>query len=469
MYQGKYVNAEQPRKAPSQAPRKRRKRISRGTLLFYSVYGLLTVIAIVAILCALPALRNWLIRFEASQPVHKRDEVFAQLFEDPDWKQLYAMAGLKDTEFENSGTFDAYMTEKVGGRRLTWLETSAGLSGDKKFIVKLGDEKIACFTLTGGAENKTDIPEWKLGTVELFFTRCQSVCVERFPGQTVYINGVALDDSYTIQKVSTLAEKYLPEGVTGYRSELQQVTGLLNQPDVKVLNADGSQAQILYDEEKEMYFQPDPTFQPGEEEKELALNAVQAYAKYMIKRASMSDIQKYFMTGTKIYATIQSSEVGWMQSFASFSFTEPEYVDFYRYSDNVFSIGVNMTLKVKRNNGSIKDFDLNNQLIFCKNQNGKYLVSEMTNVEIQQRKTEVRLTFMNGEQVISTGFVDASADRLTLPDVSGLTAWVLEEQDSTGKTTITVVYEAASEVHLPDDELLEPMTLHAYFEKVEAA
>lgn len=463
MYQGKYTSSQPSPKAPA---RRRKKRISRGTILFYSIYGLLTTAAIVAILCAMPALRNWLTKFEASQPDHKRDEVFAQLFEDPDWAKLYDMAGIRSSKFENSTTFDAYMTNLVGDRKLNLLEISAGLSGDKKYIVRLEDQKIACFTLTGGSENQTEIQQWELGSLELFFTANQTVTVERFPGQTVYINGLPLDDSYTIQKVSTVAQAYLPEGVNGYRSELQQVTGLLNQPDVKVMNPDGSAAQIMYDAEKAQYHQLIPTLQPSDEEKALARSAVETYAKYMIRKASMSDIRKCFMTGSKIYSTIASSEVGWTQSFDSYSFTEPQFLNFYRYSEDVFSIRVVMTLEVKRKNGSIKEYDLNNELIFQKDASGKYMVFEMTNVELQQRKQEVRLTFLNGDSMISSQFVDAYAKSLTLPSVEGLTAWVKKEVASSGKVTLTVVYDADTQVNLPGDVALEPMTLYAYFEKV---
>lgn len=468
MYQGKYATNQPPVKKPAPV-RKRKKRTTRGTKIFYSIYALVSVAAIVAILCALPFLRSWLSQFEASQPNHKRDEVFAQLFENPDWKQLYRDAGIADSKFENADSFDAYMHSKVGDKKLTWLETSAGLSGDKKFLVKLGDEKIACFILSGGAASQTDIPEWNLSSLELFYDKNQSIRVERFPGQTVYINGVALDDSYTIQKTSTLAQNYLPDGVMGFQSQIQQVTGLMSQPEVKVVNADGTEAVITYDAETDCYGQTAPSFQIGQEEKDAALNAVQTYAKYMIKKASLGEVQKYFLTGTKTYSTIASSEVGWMQSFSSFSFTEPEYVDYYRYNADTFSVGVNMNLEVLRGNGTTKVYELNSQLIFKKDANGKYMVYEMVNVEIQQRKTEVLLTFLKDDKVITSKFVDASANSLQLPSVEGLTAWVKKGIDEKGNVTLTVVYEAATEVFLPDDEQLTPMELHAYFEKVEKA
>ena len=132
MYQGKYANTEPPKRNPRRKSAKR----TRGTIIFYSVYAACVIIFLVALLCVMNPLRDWLVKYEASQPNYKRDEVFAELFADPDWEKIYELANVEDTEFENSKTFAACMDKLVGDKELTCLETSAGLSGDKKYIVK---------------------------------------------------------------------------------------------------------------------------------------------------------------------------------------------------------------------------------------------------------------------------------------------------------------------------------------------
>ena len=181
MYQGKYTNTQ----PPVRRPRRQKPRSKKGTIIFYSIYAAFIVIFFAAILLVMEPLRDWLIKYEASQPNHKRDQVFAELFEDPDWENIYRLAEVEDTDFENSRSFAACMESLVGDSELTCLETSAGLSGDKKFIVKLGDKKVASFSLIGGADSQTDIPQWELGKVEVFFARTESVLIDRLPGQTV--------------------------------------------------------------------------------------------------------------------------------------------------------------------------------------------------------------------------------------------------------------------------------------------
>lgn len=493
MYRGKYEkrdNTERRAPAATATPaenqsaatpvRKRKKKSSaktrRGTILFYSIYAVFVIAFFVALMSVMDPLRDWLVKYEASQPNYKRDEVFTQLFADPDWEHIYQMAGVKDTKFENSKSFAAAMEKLVGDTKLTCLETSAGLSGDKKFIVKLGDEKIASFTLTGGAESQTDIPVWELGDVEVFFQRTKSIVIERFPGQTVYINGVALDDSYIIRTTATIAEDYLPEGLHGYRLEQLQVTDLLAEPEVTLKNADGSAVTLNKNEETGVYTpQAAVAALPTEEEKTLAMNATKTYAEYMIGKSNLGSVQKLFDTKSQFYQTILKSEVGWAQSGASYAFTEPKYSDYYRYSDTLFSIRLEMTLQQTRFDGSVKNYNLNNTLFFQKNDQGKWLVMEATNVAVQQQTSKIRLTFINKDQVLRSEMIDASSSVLTLPSVTApegmvFTGWVKQEIKDNGQTTLTVVFEPAENdtVYLPTGSTLEPMTLYALFEEVKA-
>lgn len=499
MYQGKYAkNNTQKRSAPApqktntptaavtaeksapvrQAPRRRTVeeraavKAKKNTKVFYTVYFASIVVFFIAILCVMAPLRDWLIKYEASQPNHKRDEIFNELFADPDWEKIYTLAGVQDNAFENSKTYAEHMTALAGDTELTCLETSAGLSGDKKFIIKLGDEKIASFTLTGGAESETDISEWELGTVEVFFSGAEKVTVEKLPGHTVYINGVALDDSYTVRTVSTVAENYLPDGVHGFRLEQQQVTGLLTAPKVTVKDASGNEVAVKLNEETGVYTLDTPQYTASTEEKELALNATQAYAKYMIGKVKLGEVQKHFSTSSQFYKTISRSEVGWVQSGASYDFTEAVYSNYYRYSDTLFSINIDMTLNQTRFDGSVKEYPLNNTMFFQKGSNGKWLVMEATNVDVQQRTEQVRLTFVNGEQVLQSSFVDADAASVKLPTVTApegkvFAGWVTESKDANSNATLTLVFDASSgtEVYLPSDTTLEPMTLMAHFEE----
>ena len=144
----------QQREVPQAAPQRRGPRV--GGIIFYTLYFLIIFVFCVGTLLATKWLQGWLVDFEAAQPTVKSQEVFEQLFGNPDWAALYKSAGIQDTPYEGVDAYVAYMQEKTAGQALTYSETSAGTSGDKKYFVKLGDEKIASFTLSGATEGSVN-------------------------------------------------------------------------------------------------------------------------------------------------------------------------------------------------------------------------------------------------------------------------------------------------------------------------
>ena len=155
--------ADTPRQQPApvpQVPAEPKKH--RVFSLWY--FGFILVFALVTFL-GLRWLEGWLTDYEAAQPGKTAEAYFQAYFANPDWGLLYDNSITKGTDLEGKDAYVAHMKEKVGASQLTYQETSAGLSGDKKYYVKLGDEKIASFMLLGDAEHITDIPNWELGDI----------------------------------------------------------------------------------------------------------------------------------------------------------------------------------------------------------------------------------------------------------------------------------------------------------------
>ncbi len=86
-----------------------------GGLIFYTIFFLCVLLFYTATYFGLSWLRGWLINYEMAQPTRKCEEVFTQLFADPDWGVLYDSAGIQDTVYESKGAFVSYMKNKVGG------------------------------------------------------------------------------------------------------------------------------------------------------------------------------------------------------------------------------------------------------------------------------------------------------------------------------------------------------------------
>ena len=472
------VRQSQPTRQPSgkrppvtqTVPEKHRKGPRLGGVIFYTLYFMFILVFFVATFFGLQWLQGWLADYQAAQPTTKSQEVFDQLFSHPDWGALYDAAGIEDTPYEGKEQFVAYMENKVGDSQLTFKETSAGLSGDKKYFVLLGDEKIASFTLSGQTAAITDIPDWELGGVELFFDRSETFYIQNVDGHTVEVNGVPLDDSHVIQIATTAAAERLPIGVTGTSTCTQEISDLMAVPTVTIFDKSGKSMEVSYDAETHTFTEQTEANTISDSEREAALNAAKTNCLFMIEKASKADIAKYFDTSSDVYSVIVNLGNLWVQDNNGYRFTKEEVSDYARYSDDLFSAHVVLNLNVTRKDGTTKDFGYDQTLFFRKQDTGKWLVYDATNADVNAPVGKVRLTFMNGDTVLSSEFVKTDATELDTPLVSApegkvFIGWYRIDKYDKG-TTYTMVFDPDENGHvaIPNGTTLEPMTLYALFE-----
>lgn len=442
-------------------------------VIFYTIFLLCIFLFYTATYFGLLELRDWLIRYEMAQPTTKSQEVFDTLFSNPDWDSLYDTANVQGAAYESKEAFIEYMENRVGETVLTYVETSTGLSNDKKYIVRLGNEKIATFTLVNHNQSasQTEIADWQFGSLEFFVQYNESYYVKKLDGHTVYVNNSPLDDRFTIRISTTNAEDYLPEGVAGVRVCTQQISGLAGKPKVRIVDAAGNEMSVVYDESSHTFSEQSDVNSISNTERDLAIDAVKTYALYMIKRATEGDIAKYFLRGSDAYNAITDTERGFVQDAASRKFVNEAVTNYCRYSDNLFSVRVSVTLNQYRASGSVKESTIEQSLFFEKQANGKWMCYAMTAVDVFQPIEKVLLTFMNDDVVLDSDFYDSEINTLTCPVVSApegkvFSGWIIEKTDEHGQTVMNLMFQPDEKgvVSIPAGATLDPMTLYPYFE-----
>lgn len=461
----KSSNKTSGKSAPKQ-PVKKERSAKTGTIVFYSLFGAFILIFCIALGMAMNALNDWLVRFEASQPTAKCSAVFAELFETPDWEQIYA---LSDPPADiTAQSYAAYMKQKVGDTALTYIETSAGLSGDKKYIVRCGSEKVATFTLHNAAAEGS-IPDWQLGTTEIFYSAGLSITVQAPPEYTVLVDGQALDENHVIRTVTTKAEDYLPNGVHGYRMNELAVHDLLIEPEVQILDPQGTPVEVHYDSQTRCYSVEAGSAEITEDHRQILVNTAETYCKYMIGDATRTALRECFDSRSDIYRTITENTT-WMQNYARYELGEAEISDYYCYNSEYFSARIALTLEVTRRDGTVKEYELDNTF-FLKKAGEQWVVWDMINANPQDTVTHVRLTYVYEDQVIRSEMVDAESTTLALPEITvpegkTFTGWFTQTVDAAGGTTMELAFEPDEDgsVRLPFDTVLEPMTLYALYQ-----
>ena len=453
-----------------------------GGVIFYTLYFLFILIFFLGTFIGLTWLHGWLTDFELAQPTVKAEQVFTQLFTHPDWGALYDAAGAKDSAYEGKDAYVAYMEDKVGDSQLTYMETSAGLSGDKKYLVRLGSEKVASFTLVdknqvgdvslNNLENIGDIPDWQLGAVEVFFNREGTYYIEKLDGHTAYVNDVPLTDDMTIQVATTLAEEYLPAGTTGASMCTQQIDGLMTQPVVTIFDKSGKQMEVTYDETTRTFTERLESNTMSDEEKNVALEAAKVYCQWMIKEVTdRGTIAKYYDPSSETYNNIVKTTELWMQSHNGYTFSNESVTNYARYGDDLFSVSVSLSLDVTRTDGTVKNYPYSQSLFFRKSDTGKWLCFASTNKDVSVPVGRVRLTFMNGENEVHSQFYGTDSKEIITPVVPTpegkvFTGWVTIEKDESGTTVYNLQFQPDEEgkVAIPEGTTLKPMTLYALFQ-----
>ena len=476
--------SEPARRRPVQQEEPQRRGPRTGGVIFYSIYFGFILLFFVGVFITLNWLNGWLKDYEAAQPTVKCQQVFDQLFSNPDWAEIYRYAGdptntgtnKYDTQFEGQTEYVRYMEEKVGTQQLNYVETSAGLSG-KKYIVRLGTEKIATFTLTGQQERITDIPDWELGEIELFITRNQSIQIKKLENHVAYVNDVLLSDDYTIQISYTKADESVAEE-DRIRTSIQEVDGLMTTPELLVYDQTGSPISVLYSSDSGMYEEQTDVIAITDEQRSAVFGALEAYAGFMINASgSRANVAKYFDGSSQTYSDIikMNGEL-WMNSDRGHEFLNEEILGYTKHSDTMFSVRASMVMHVNNKDGTEKDFDVTQSMYFTL-KNGSWVCTEMTNEDITAAVGEVRLTFYDAAgEVLSTGFYATDADTITAPIPETKTGkvfsgWATVETNDDGQKTWTIVFQPDENgtITLSDGYTLTPMKLYPLYQAEEAA
>ena len=366
-----------------------------------------------------------------------------------------------------------YITAVIGDQALSYEEIPSDSDDDYLFRILAKDQILGTFTLVNQASRRAIIPDWHLGSLSFHLPRNQSVTVEKTDNHTVYVNGVPLDDSYSQEILSTAAENYLPAGTPGIRRVRQEVSGLLVAPEILILDQLGNPCSLTYVEETGIYREvPAEEAVISRELKDLAIAAGETYCTYMVERNN-ARLLKHFASGTDAFWSITTA-APWPQGALETEFIRPSVSDYVRYAEDLFSVRFQMTM--------VFTFDLLPEqqrtldaTFFFENRKGGWKVTAMTDGDITEETRRVRLTYQYNDVILSSVFCDSSTRELYAPQITPptgqiFTGWAEKITASDGTTTLELIFtpNEKGKIIIPQDRILEPMTLYPLFEDIPA-
>lgn len=450
-------------------PPKERPGRFRHALYFLAFLMGITLCLLILVYCAMFPLKRWLTQYESVQPQYIESEIISLVFEDPDWDLIYDLAGIEGTIFEGKEEFIAYMEAKTKGKTISYQRLPSSDIGDRYYELTADGEVIANFTMIENAGISL-YADWTLGGVEVFFTRQESITLMTHPDCTVYINGVALDDSYTIRTTHAVAEEVLPNGMHADRTKVIYVDGLLLPPEIEVIdhsNHSVTNLDIYYIADTDMYSTIIPTTEPMTSSERSFINqAAITHALFDVRACNPSQLRKYFYSNSKLYSQLIKSEP-FCESYASHKLNEKQIkiTDFYRYSDTFFSAHVYLTMEVTTQENETLNYILDTTYFFEMNNKGGYQVSGSTDMDLLEEIHNVRLTYVYNNAVVLSELVDIRNTDYPIPELTEdaimPSAWGMPGAD--GQLIPVLQLQEDGTYALVADPIMQPTTLYPIF------
>ena len=468
-YEEEYEEEESDQEAQNLRIRRRniRRRRARRALRYYIALFATFLGILVLLCCAMIPFKSWLTDFEASQTYHMESQIYDLLFKNPDWSLLYDMADVQPTQFEGRDEYVEYMTGKVGDQPLTCVEVATGMADYRLFSVRLGNEEIATYTMVPANEETGLFRPWTLGEVDVFFTREQSVTVIIMPGQTVYINGIPLDENYTTLRVSTLAEEYLPEGLHGFRYEQQEISGLLVDPVVDVLDEYNNPVPLTRDEATGVYSVEVTRSTPIVPARyEMVIEAAKAEVLFSIRAINVTQLRQHFSPNSEAYADIVAMDpIDITYKEYTFDDVITTVKDYYLYSPNLFSVRVNVVLNIIGHDNSVTTLETNITYFCQPNATGNFTISQRLEEDLQQEIHTVPVTYLDEDYIYQVDWVATTAESVTSPTVDGSLPLFWAKMEADGTYTNVLEVQSDGTCLLLPDMTWEAMELYPIFDE----
>lgn len=303
--------------------------------VYFSVLGfLLAVLAVGAVL-----LSRGIAEYNKGIPETVSKEYFETHFAYPDDHSLSELC-TQVSEFESPETIYAYLRALFAEDKLSYTSISSGaeaLPGQKDYIVKSGDRKIASFTLLPDEKN-----DYHPSAVKLTVPSPSALKCRVYDDSTLLVNGKEVPDTYLTGSEDTRITKLLPAGTAGTRLVRYEVPGLVGPAEVTVLDRHGN-AKLIAPGDDGVYSEIPAYDEPENDLVNRITEGAKQYAICMQSDAAKRTVYPYFEAGSDLYENIRSAENMFVWDHNGYEITDVKTSEFRRYDENTISCRISFT------------------------------------------------------------------------------------------------------------------------------
>lgn len=326
--------------------------------LFYVIYLAVTVIVIIAVLITLEVVKSRLAEYEAAQPKYVAEEIFIKYFDPIDYIALLSVADYEAGEVAVEDLAD-YLSDEIGGERLTYSMGSSNVPDEFKYIVKAGSKQLGEIMLkTSSQKTEHGYQTYEFSNIELYLNMeayleelsrivvtfdVPSIC-------SVTVDGEPLTEEFiTDTYIRTDVMNFYPPDVPKIEYTVYTITTLHEPPkDVAVINPEGFPAEVSVDEDTHTYTCGLVYSEALEVEySDFVISALEGYAAYVqaSKNVELKNIKGYFDTDSGAYADVVAAGGSrWMvRAWSGIDFENVSVGEFYAHTPEIFSCHISFT------------------------------------------------------------------------------------------------------------------------------
>ena len=306
---------------------------TKGTIVFRTIYVVLTLSLIAAIVYGLGVLWHFLEAFEKSQP-----EISAKAFIDEIHKNktlYFDKLEFTPNDFEEKSYAEEYFNDLANS--INSFTRNGKESNDEQTVYTLKNDKDNISNITvksvgkdlGYGFRECEVTDIKFGQVA---TGAYSVTVP--DNAVLYCNGKEVDRSYITETGEVYGEtKYFHDLGSGFlHDSVYTIDGFVKEPVFTAKNTAGEPLEL-----KDGRFIP--ITEKNEELSQLALDFAQNYSRFIVGDETLWTVSRYLAPNMPLYDDLANFMNYWA-FHSSYEFQDEMSYDPFYYSDNAVSVRV---------------------------------------------------------------------------------------------------------------------------------
>lgn len=323
-----------------------------------------------------------LIDYENAQYSYVAEDM-SKIFTEKRFDELYEYENCDVEYIESKQDYVSYLTRLTANKEITYTQIQPENSGEVRYVVSADDMAFAQFTLkkTGETASFEVIPliGYTVGVDlyepgDIIMTTLHPVTYDyKIPSYAaITVNGKTLDESFKVGEETLFFEGHMPKNAKpkdNYRLESYRFTCALDDPEIKVTDADGNNVELTNKGQDTYEF--DFRYQDDELKDKCegkALEFIKQWCLFSTHNTQKSSVLNMTVTDSKAYEFIQNYENLWITSADKYNFGEYSSCNYAQLTDDVISCEIsivyNTTSKHKDNT-----YETNCRLYFTKSGN----------------------------------------------------------------------------------------------------